>query len=167
MPVTLLRRQRASDPLPLLLWEGFDFAHRFQQRDNVADHALPFLDVRDFTPTEDDRHNHFVLVLEEPTCLIDFEFDIVIARLGSNANFFDFALMDVGLVLLFLLLVLEFAEVHDSANGRPLVGGHFDQIQIRVPCLLKCLFGRDDSKLSSLGRNDPNRRDPNLLVNPL
>ena len=88
------------------------------------------------TPAEDDRHDHFVLVLQESTGLVHFEFDVVIARLGSNANFFDFALMDVGLVLFLLLLVFEFAEVHDSTNGRPLIGRHFDQIQIRVPCLL-------------------------------
>ena len=53
----------------------------------------------------------------------------LIARLRADADFFDPHLMGLALVLPLLLLVLELAEVHDPADGRALVGRHFDQVQ--------------------------------------
>ena len=62
--------------------------------------------------------------------LVQLEGDVVLARLGANADFLDLALMGVALGQPLLLLILELAVVHDPADGRPLVGSDLDQIQI-------------------------------------
>ena len=62
--------------------------------------------------------------------LVQLEADVVLARLGANANLLDLALMRVSLGLPLLLLVLELPIVHDAADGRPLVGSDLDEIQI-------------------------------------
>jgi hypothetical protein len=69
-------------------------------------------------------------------------------------------------VLLFLL-VLEFAEVHDSANGRALVGRDFDQIQIRLASSRHGLIGWHDPQLGAIGPDHANRRNANLFIDPL
>jgi hypothetical protein len=67
-------------------------------------------------------------------------------------------------VLLLLLLILELAEVHDPADRRLLVGSHLHQIQTGFPREAECLLRGDDAELPAFGGDDPNRRDPNLLV---
>ena len=103
------RRRLACKGIRLraLLGHGFDFAHRLQLRDDVANHPLSFVNVGDLAATEDDRHDHLVFVFQEPAGLLDLEFDVVIARLGADARFFDLAVMDVSLVLFFFCWYLN------------------------------------------------------------
>ena len=49
--------------------------------------------------------------------------------LGRSAKLFVLAVMRVAFVLPLLLLVLEFAEVHDAANGRLLLRGDFHKVE--------------------------------------
>jgi hypothetical protein len=106
-------------------------------------------------------------VVQEPPRLVELELDIVLAGLGPEADFFDLGLMRVRLAVLLFLLVLEFAEVHDSANGRALVGRDFDEIQIRLASSRHRLIGRHDSQLRPIGADHANRRNPNLVIDPL
>jgi hypothetical protein len=70
---------------------------------------------------------------------------IVIADLRPQPDFFVLAVVNVAFVLPLLLLVLEFAEVHDSANRRLLGGRHFDKIEPERAGLLERLVPGDDS----------------------
>ena len=58
-------------------------------------------------------------------------------------NFFGFG-VSLARVLLFILVVLVFAVIHDSANRRALVGSDFNQIQTRISGSLKSLLGWND-----------------------
>jgi hypothetical protein len=75
--------------------------------------------------------------------------------------------MRVRFVLPLLLLILELAEIHDSADGRALVRRHFDQIQIGLAGGSQGLFGGHDAQLFPFRGNDADRRDADLFVDPL
>jgi hypothetical protein len=70
-------------------------------------------------------------------------------------------------VLSLLLLVLEFAVIHDSANWRFLGRGDLYQIEPGFTGLLKCLVRADDSQLCSVMPNHADGRDTDLLIDPL
>jgi hypothetical protein len=75
--------------------------------------------------------------------------------------------VDVGLVKFLLLLVLELAEVHDSADGRLLVGRHLDEVEAGLTREIQGLLGGDDPELASLRRDHADRRDADLLVDAM
>ena len=62
--------------------------------------------------------------------LVQLDLNVMLAGLRPHADFLELALVRVRPVLLLLLLVLEFAVVHDAADWRPLIGGNFHEIQI-------------------------------------
>ena len=86
---------------------------------------------------------------------------------GRSAEFFVLAVVRVAFVLPLLLLVLELAEVHDAANGRLLLRGDFDQVEPDFAGLLQGLDGFDDAQLGAVVSDDADRRDADLLVDPL
>ena len=63
----LFRRNGADDAFSLLLRRGFDLSDVFELRDDLLNHAMPFIDVRNFTPAEHDRHHDFIAVTQETT----------------------------------------------------------------------------------------------------
>ena len=121
-----------------------------------------------FTATEEDGDLHLVLVLQESFCLFDFEINVVLASLRAKADFLSLGLVSViAAVFLFVLFVLELAEVHDSADGWLFIRSHFHQIQSRVAGAVQCFVGGDDPKLCSVGTDDANRGDTNLVVDTI
>jgi hypothetical protein len=133
----------------------------------MVDHFAAFLNVGQLSTTEHDRDNDLIFVLQKAARLRYLKGDIVLARFGTNANFLRLGVMNVSFGEFLLLLVLELAEVHDAAHRGPLIGSNFHQIQICVPRLGQSFVGADDSEQRSIGADYPNRRNSNLLVNPL
>ena len=82
------------------------------------DHFLAFVDMGLFAAAEDDGDLHLVFVLQESLRLIELELNVVVARLGPQANFLELGLVAVTFVFFLVLLVFVFAEVHDPANRR-------------------------------------------------
>ena len=156
--------ERAHQPPPHLLRRRLDLADGIEHFEDVPHDPLSLVDMCQFAAAEHDRNDDLVLVLEEALGLIDLEFDVVLARFRTQADFLDLGVVNVRLVLLLLLLILELAEVHDPADGRLLVGSHLHQIQTGFPREAECLLRGDDAELPAFGGDDPNRRDPNLLV---
>jgi hypothetical protein len=68
----------------------------------------------------------------------------VVADLRAQAKLFVLAVVRVALVLPLLLLVLEFAVIHDPANGRLFLRGDFDEIKPSFAGTLKRVDGLDD-----------------------
>ena len=134
---------------------------------DVFHDPLSLVDVGEFAAAKHHRHDHLVFVLKEPLGLVHLELDVVISRLGAESNLLDLRLMDVGFVLFLLLLVFELAEVHDPADGRLLVGRHLDQIETRLAGDGECFLRGDDAKLATVGADDPDRSDPNLLIDAM
>jgi hypothetical protein len=83
----------------------------------------------------------------------------------TKPNFFCFGLMR-PLSGLFAFLILILAEVHNSAYGRLLIGCNLDQIQAGIARSIEGFVGGDDSVLSSIGTDDSDRRDADLIVDP-
>ena len=81
----------------------------------------------------------------------------MITDLRAETDFLVLAVVRMAFVLPLLLLVLEFAEVHDSANGRLLRRRDLDQIETCGPGLLQRFVGTDDSQLRSVVTNDADR----------
>ncbi len=108
-----------------------DLRDVLQLRDDVLDHAAAFVDVGHFSAAEGDRYQDFVLVREELAGAVHLDLDVVVAGLGADADLFDLDLMPGALVLPLLLLVLELAVVHDAADGGPLSGRDFHQVQVQ------------------------------------
>jgi hypothetical protein len=65
------------------------------------------------------------------------------------------------------LLVLEFAVIHDAANGRLFLGRDFHQIHANFAGLLQGLDGFDDAQQGTVLSDDADRRNADLLVDPL
>ena len=66
-----------------------------------------------------------------------------------------------------LLLVLELAIVHDSADGRAFVWSHFNQIEANVGGEPLSFRSGDDAKHLSLVIDDADRRKSDLLVDSM
>ena len=133
----------------------------------MVDHLATFFYVRQLSATEDDRHDDLVFVQQKAASLRDLEGDIVLARFGTNANFLGLGVMNVTLGEFLFLLVFELAKVHDATDRGSLVGCDFDQIQVGIASFCQCLVGADDSEQSTVGADNPNGRNSNLLVDPL
>lgn len=150
-----------------MLRRGFHFADVFELFDDLLHDALPLFDVSHLAAAEHDRHDDLVFVKEEAAGLGDLEFDVVIPRLRTEADFLDLGVMNVGFVVLFLLLILELAEVHDSAHRWLLIRCHLDQIETGVSRERQGVVCGHDPKLTAVGSNDTDRCDPNLLVDAM
>ncbi len=61
---------------------------------------------------------NLVIVLQKANCFFDFKPDVMLASFGADADFFELCLVRLVLSLPFLFVVVEFTEIHDSANGR-------------------------------------------------
>jgi hypothetical protein len=75
--------------------------------------------------------------------------------------------MNVRAMEFLFLLILELTEVHDPADGRLLVRCHLDEIEASLAGAVERLFRRDDPELFTVAGDDPDRRDPDLLVDAM
>jgi hypothetical protein len=123
--------------------------------------------VGHLTAAKHDRHDDLVFVEEEATSLGDLEFDVVIARFRTEADFLDLGVMNVGFVVLLLLLIFELAEVHDSAHRWLFIRRHLDQIEAGVSRERQGVVCGHDAKLATVGSDDTDRRDPDLFVDAM
>lgn len=160
-------RERAGESAAGLLGRGFHFADVFELLDNQLHDPLAFFDVGHLTAAEDDRHDDFVFVKKESSSLGNLEFDVVIARLGTDSDFLDLRVMNVGFVMLLFLLVFELAEVHDPADRRLFVGRHLDKIEAGVSREREGIVCGDDAELAPVGADNSDRGDPNLVVDAM
>jgi hypothetical protein len=91
----------------------------------------------------------------------------MVTDFGADAKLFVLAVVRVAFVLPLLLLVLEFAEVHDSANGRLLLGRDFHKVEAKIFGTLKGVDSFQDAELVSLRSNDADGCIADLFVDPL
>src|SRR5262249_32610914 len=136
-------------------------------QDHLHD-PLALLDVLHFAAFEQHVDEDLVLVLQELAGLVDFRFDVVITRLGTQPNLLELLMVGFGFVLGFLLLQeLELAEVHDLADRGTLGGGNLDEVEPGFARHFQRLRGGNDADLLTLGPNETHRADADLLVDAL
>ena len=112
----------------MLLWWCFELAELHEFLDDTLHHLATLFDVGHFSPAEENGDLHLVFMLKKVLGLLDFEFDVMLTRFGTQSNFLGLRHVTAVTVPLFLF-VLVFAEVHDSANRRALIWRHFNQVQ--------------------------------------
>src|SRR5262249_18711495 len=133
-------------------------------QDRVED-APAFLLVLHLATAEEDVDQDLVVVLQELPRLVDLGLDVVLPRLGADADLLELLLPDLA-ALLALLRILEtqLAVVEDAADRRPLIRRHLDQVEVGLPGTLQGLCGRHDVQLFPIGANQAYGGDANLLV---
>ena len=131
------------------------------------DELEAFVDVRVFAAAENDGEDHFVFAGQELFRSIDLGHQVVVADFWAEAELFVLAVVGVAFVLPLLLLVLEFAEIHDAANGRLLLRGDLDEVHAGFAGLLQSFNGFDNAQQGAILSDDTNRRNADLLVDPL
>ncbi len=162
------RRNRANDAsqsLPRRPPVGL--AHILDGFEYLFEYSRSLFDVSQFTSSEQDRDDDFVPLLQELACAVDLDLEVVLTRSRSDADLLDFHLVAVRLLALLTLHVLEFAEIHDSANRGTFVRGDLDQVQPGVPRTSQRLFTTDDAQLLSVLRDQANFGNPDLLVHAI
>jgi hypothetical protein len=69
-----------------------------------------------------------------------------------------------GVARLLVLLIFELAIVHDPADGRPVVGRDFDEVEVGFAGFGERGIDSEDAQLRPIGANDTDGRNANLLV---
>jgi hypothetical protein len=165
--IRLLRREDHHDSSPLHLRRLLEFGDRLQLFLQALDQLVAFLGVSVFAAAEDDGEDDFVFLGQELFRAVDLGHQVMIADLGADPQLFVFAVMRVAFVLPLLLLVLELAKIHDSANGRLLLGRDFDKVEAKVFGTLKGVDSFQDAELVAFRSNDADRCIADLFVDPL
>ncbi len=133
----------------------------------ALDQFVAFFGVGVFAAAEDDGEDYLVLLGQELFGAVDLGHQVVVANLGADAELFVLAVVRVAFVLPLLLLVLEFAEVHDAANGRLLLGRDFHKVEAEVFGALQGFGGFENAELIAFRTDDADGRVADLFVDPL
>jgi hypothetical protein len=162
-----LRREDHYNPPTLhlrRLLELGDIGQLFRQ---TLDEFVAFVGMRVFAAAEDDGEDNFILLGQELFGAVDLGHQVVVANLGTNAELFVLAVMRVAFMLPLLLLVLEFAEVHDAANRRLLLRRDFYEVEAEVFGTLQGFGSFEYAELITFVTDDANGRVTDLFVDPL
>jgi hypothetical protein len=116
------------------------------------------LAVNTLTPAEEHGELHLVSVLQERPGVIHLYLAIVRVGLRAKTDLLqDDHVSPLGGFLSLLPIVLEFAVVHDTADGRSLHGRYFDEVQSGLTRQAQGLIDGDDTQLLLVLVNYPNR----------
>ena len=128
----------------MLLRRRLEFPELFELLNDALHDLAAFFDVRIFTTAEHDGNLNLVLMFQEANRLLHLELDVVFTRLGSQPNLFGLGAVTV-LILFLFLVVFVLAEVHDTTNGRTLIGSYLNQIKACFSSLGKCVVSFNNS----------------------
>jgi hypothetical protein len=167
MSVRLLRRENYHDAAALHRRVLLELGNVLQLFGEPLDELETFIDVGIFATAEDDREDHLIFTCQEFLGSVDLRHEVVIANFRAEPKLFVLTVVRVAFVLALLLLVFEFAEIHDSANGWFFLRGNFHQVHTDFAGLLQGLDGFDHAEQGTILSDDANRRNADLLVDPL
>ena len=100
--------------------------------------------------------------------MLDLEPVVVLFDLRAELYFFEVrdVLLPLRLLLLLVLLVLEFSEVHHAANRRLGGGRNLDQVQLTLLGVSERFSDAQDSYLLAVRPDDADRRNPDAIIDP-
>lgn len=112
--------QRNKHTLSFQFWKAFYFAYLFELLSKGEQKQFTTLLENNGPTSKMHIGSNLGTFLEKVLGMLEFELKIVIIGIWAKANLLDQILGSMGLdfLLLFLFLVLEFAIISDSANGR-------------------------------------------------
>jgi hypothetical protein len=91
----------------------------------------------------------------------------VVADFGAHPELFVLAVVRVAFVLPLLLLVLEFAVIHDAANGRLFLRRDFNEVEPDFAGTRKGVDGFENTENFSFMSDNADGRNADLFVDPL
>ena len=144
-----------------------EFGDWFQFFLQALDQLVAFFGVGVFAAAEDDGEDDFIFLGQELFGAVDLGHQVVVADFGADAQLFVLAVVRVAFVLPLLLLVLEFAEIHDPADGRLLLRGDFHKVEAKVFGTLQGFGGFENAELVAFRSDDADRCIADLFVDPL
>ena len=106
----------------------------------LLNHSPTYILVGNFTSTENKGYLGLITLFEKTSYMLDLEIQVMVIGFRSDLDLFNLHLhlFLLGLLLFFVLLILELAIVHNSANRRIGGGGYLNQIQLACFCRLQC-----------------------------
>src|SRR5262249_48646742 len=119
-PGPWLGGKQGGHPPPVHRRRALQLAHVRQLLQDQVEDPPAFLLVLHFATTEQDGDQHLVLALEELPRLAHLGIDVVLARLGADADLLHFLLAELAALVALLLRTLEthLAVVEDAADRR-------------------------------------------------
>jgi hypothetical protein len=163
----LLRREDHYNPPPLHLRRLLEFGEFFQLLGEALDEFEAFVDVGVFTAAEDNGEDHLIFLGQELFGAVDLGHQVVVADFRAHPELFVLAVVRVAFVLPLLLLVLEFAIIHDAANGRLLLRRDFNKVEADFASTRKGVDGFENTENFTFMSDDADGRDADLFVDPL
>ncbi len=155
--VQLLRREDHHDPAAVHLGRLLQFGAVFQFFLQALDQLEAFIDVGVFAATEDDADDDLVFLGQELFGAVDLGHEVVVADLRAHPELFVLAVVRVAFVLPLFLLVLEFAVIHDAANGRLLLRRHLDEVKAHFASAGERVYGFENAEHFSFMSNNTDR----------
>ena len=115
---------------------------------------------------ESDRHLELVALIEEPLGGLDLRLDVVVVDLRRHPDLFpdDGLLLLLGVLGLLLFLVAVLPEIEDLRDGRLRVRRDLDEIPALALGKGKRARGRDDAQLRTVGADEADGGDADLVV---
>ncbi len=165
----LVRRQNHYHLTTFHLWHLFDQREILKIGSDSLDLAHADFLVRHFSATEAQSDFDFVFLLQEARHVAQLDLVVVFISTGAELDFFylNLLLLELLLMLSLLFLVLEFAEVHDPANGRLRHRGNLNQINASFFSQLQGLSDSCYAECLSVFPNQSNFGCVDLFVNAL
>jgi hypothetical protein len=149
-----LRREDHHDAATVHLRLLFQLCDAIQVFDQTLDQLVAFVDVGVFAASENDRKDDLILLFQEFLRPVDLGHEIVIANFRAQAEFLVLTVVRMALMLPLLLLVLEFAVIHDTANGRLFLRRHFHKVESYIAGSLKCFTRVEDAEHGAVLSDD-------------
>lgn len=119
-----------------------------------------------FTTAEHDKNLNLVAIFKELANVLGFKFVVVGFDFGTETHLLDFCgvLFLARIFLFFGRFILVAAIIHDAAYRRFAVARHLHQIKVGFFGAVKRFFDRNYSCLFTLGVNEPDRTNPNAVI---
>ena len=160
----LERSEDHGEPTTVHACGAFDADGVAERIDDLVERYDGPVPVGVFAPPEEHGELHLVSGIEETLGPIHLDEPIVVIRLRPESHLLEYVLSAVRFPLPLSLDVLELPVVHDPAHRRTIVGRHLDEVHPDFTSQSKRLGRRKEASLLTVLVDQPDLRDPNLLV---
>lgn len=163
------RRQGSYDHVhapALLLGLGLDSRQLSHVFYNTIEQFSSKLGMGHLAASKHDKDFYLVAVFKKFANMLGFEFVVVCVNFGPETHLLDFhGMLFLARIFLFLgRFIFEAAIIHNAAHRRFAVSRHLHQVKIGFAGAVKGFFDRNNSYLFSVSANQPDRGDPNSVI---
>jgi hypothetical protein len=161
------RRKNHDHGASLSGWLALDLADILHVAKDPLENPESEFGMGELSAPEHHGDFHLIALLQKPSDVPGLELVVVILDARSILDLLHVhrVLLLPGLSCPSLLLITELAVVHEAANRRTSVRSHLYQIQSGLRGARSRLIEGNDPHLLSIGIDESNGADPNLVIN--